>query len=263
MLMKASHQWMTRPADQRFVSLPEMLAFKNRVRQLSTAKAISSRAIEIAPVEGDMRGLTVIGANGGSEVVPTHWSFTQMAQRISAPAKYLRELPAPLAADCMNYGFLKRDVEDVGVMVYQDEETGVNQLSCMTGPNYGRIWDADIISQLVDRFGDGVTGQFRVPGEFGKAVTVNKANTTLYASDRDMFVFLADEENRIEVADRRNGQPGSLARGFFVWNSEVGNSTFGMATFLFDYVQEPYRLGSARIPRNHHSPYLWRTRPLH
>jgi hypothetical protein len=27
-----------------------------------------------------------------------------------------------------------------------------------------------------------------------------------------------------------------MARGFFVWNSEVGSSTFGIATFLFDYV---------------------------
>jgi hypothetical protein len=34
-----------------------------------------------------------------------------------------------------------------------------------------------------------------VPGEFGQRVAVTKQNTTLYASDRDMFVFLADEED--------------------------------------------------------------------
>jgi hypothetical protein len=51
-----------------------------------------------------------------------------------------------------------------------------------------------------------------------------------------MFVFLADEENRIEIPNRRNGEPGQLARGFFVWNSEVGSATLGIATFLFDYV---------------------------
>ena len=70
----------------------------------------------------------------------------------------------------------------------------------------------------------------------GRAVTVTKENTTLFAGDRDMFVFLADEQNRIEIPDRRDGQSGTLARGFFVWNSEVGSSTFGVATFLFDYV---------------------------
>jgi hypothetical protein len=65
---------------------------------------------------------------------------------------------------------------------------------------------------------------------------VTKENTTLYAGDRDMFLFLADEERRIEVPNRRDGEPGSLARGFFVWNSEVGSATFGVATFLFDFV---------------------------
>ena len=63
-----------------------------------------------------------------------------------------------------------------------------------------------------------------------------KRATTLYASDRDMFVFLADEKNRIEFPNRRNGEPGLMARGFFIWNSEVGSSTFGVSTFLFDYV---------------------------
>ncbi len=67
------------------------------------------------------------------------------------------------------------------------------------------------------------------------ALEITKENTTLYAGDRDMFIFLADEERRIEVPNRRNGQPGSLARGFFVWNSEVGAATLGIATFLFDY----------------------------
>lgn len=106
----------------------------------------------------------------------------------------------------------------------------------VTGPNYGRIWNSTITKALTDRFGDGISGHFRVPGEFGKKVNVTKDNTTLYASDRDMFVFLADEERRIEIPNRRNGQSGSMARGFFVWNSEVGSSTFGIALFLFDYV---------------------------
>jgi hypothetical protein len=89
----------------------------------------------------------------------------------------------------------------------------------------------------VERFGDGVTpGGFKVPGEFGHDVEITKSNTTLYASDRDMFVFLADESNRIEIPDRRDGKTGAMARGFFVWNSETGAQTFGISTFLFDYV---------------------------
>ena len=51
-----------------------------------------------------------------------------------------------------------------------------------------------------------------------------------------MFVFLVDEENRIELPGRRAGRSGSFARGFFVWNSEVGKTTLGAGFFLFDYV---------------------------
>jgi len=128
----------------------------------------------------------------------------------------------------------RRDIEDVGVLLYRNGGDPV--IRAATGPKYGRIWNSEIVSGLVSRFGDGLTGQFRVPGEFGKAVEVTKANTTLFAGDRDMFVFLADEQHRIEVPNRRDGKPGTMARGFFVWNSEVGSSTFGLQTFLFDYV---------------------------
>ena len=157
-----------------------------------------------------------------------------MAQRAGAPAAYLRGLPAPLAADCMNYGLKSRDVEDIGVLLRR--ENGIAQVAAVTGPGYGRVWNSTIADALVNRFGDGRTGDFKVPGEFGKDVEITKSSTTIYASDRDMFVFLADEKHRIEIANRRDGKPGTLARGFFVWNSEVGAQTFGVATFLFDYV---------------------------
>lgn len=233
-LMQASQQWSSRPSDQRFVSLTELHDYVSSVRQSSHAKVLSSRAIQCVPVEEDPRALMCIGPNGGA-VNLTHWSFGQLASLADAPAGYLRKIPAAMAADCINYGLhVSRDAEDVGILLYKNG--GPAELRAATGPNYGRIWNETITRALVNRFGDGLTGDFRVPGEFGKAVTVTKDNTTLYASDRDMWVFLADERHRIEIPNRRNGEPGSLARGFFVWNSEVGSATFGIATFLFDYV---------------------------
>jgi hypothetical protein len=184
-------------------------------------------------MDNDIRALQCVGPNGGP-VNLTHWSFGQLSSKIGAPAGYLRSLPGAMAADCLNYGLMRSQPEDFGVLLYQNG--GPAELRAVTGPSYGRIWNSTITSALVRNFGDGITGKFRVPGEFGKAVEVTKQNTTLYASDRDMFVFLADEENRIEVPNRRNGQSGEMARGFFVWNSEVGSATFGVATFLFDYV---------------------------
>lgn len=233
-LMQASNQWATRPDDQRFTSLDELVAFTSQQRSISRGMALPSRGIHAAPVTDDAsrKSLVVIGPDG-APTVPTNWAFGQLAQRMGAPAGYLRTLPADIAADALNYGIFKRPVEDVGVLLRQN---GHSELAAVTGPNYGRVWNADIANALRERFGDGITGDFTVPGEFGKAVDVTKANTTIYASDRDMFVFLADEKHRIDIPNRRNGETGSMARGFFVWNSEVGSKTLGIGTFLFDYV---------------------------
>jgi hypothetical protein len=187
------------------------------------------------------------GPLAGQQLAPTHQAFGQICSLAAtpSPASYFREsrLPAPIIADALNHNLrFTRDVEDVGVLAtLGDEDNGLgvpagSELRAATGPAYGRIWDADIVDALVERFGDGVSGHWRVPGEFGNRITVTKENTTLFASDRDMFVFLADEDRRIEVPDRRNGSGGSMARGFFVWNSEVGDKTLGLGFFLFDYV---------------------------
>lgn len=242
-LFQANQQWATRPADQRFTSLPAMYDFMKNVRQHSNGKVVSSRALKAIPAselpggnQRDLKGLMLVGPNG-HPVTPTHWSFNQLAQRAGVVnATDLRKLPAPLAADCLNYGLQHyRNVEDVGVLLHKDGAL-TPELRAVTGPNYGRVWNMHVVDALMSRFGDGITGDFRVPGEFGKRIEVTNDNTTLYASDRDMFVFLADETHRIEMPGRRPGLTGSLARGFFVWNSEVGKCKLGVATFLFDYV---------------------------
>jgi hypothetical protein len=242
-LMQASHQWASRPADQRFLDLNELLARTQQGKINSTGKVVPTKALHFEPME-DHKGLKIAGQNGVAADV-THWSFGQLAGLAKAPAGYLRELPAELVADNLNYGLkFRREIDEVGVLLTREQTDSMAgmppasriEMRAATGPNYGRIWNADIAQSLVNRFGDGRTGDFRVPGEFGKQVDITRNNTTIYGSDRDMFVFLADEEHRIDMQGRRNGEPGSLARGFFVWNSEVGSTSFGVAFFLFDYV---------------------------
>lgn len=237
-LMQASNQWMRRPADERFTSLDELLAHSKARKASALTRTVANRTLQLRPLvqdgqdESEATGLAVVADDliESHPMLPSHWAFNQIAGLVGAPAGYLRKLHPSLVADCVNYGLLRRPVDEVGLMVQPD---GVPSLSCATGPNYGRIWNADIVSALCNRFGNGVDGDFTVPGEFGKAVRVTKENTTLFAGDRDMFVFLADEKNRI-ANPARGGAP--MARGFFVWNSEVGSTTFGVAQFLFDYV---------------------------
>lgn len=233
-LTDCSRQWSTRPAEERFTSLPAMLDMLTASRQNSRAGVVPSRRIEVIPA-ADNKGLIVTGPNGHA-YAPTHYAFGQLASLVGAPAGYLRELPAPMAADCLNYGLqYAREIEDVGVLITRQPGAPEGMLRAATGPRYGRVWNSDVVRALMDKFGDGVNGQFRVPGEFGRAVEITQNNTTLFASDRDCFVFLADEVNRIALPNRRDGKTGTLARGFFVTNSEVGAGALKVRTFLFDY----------------------------
>lgn len=248
----ASAEWSKRPADERFTSLFAMRAKADHAHHTSRSVIVSNRRFDLVPghwgaasslssepgapvfhASESANGLAVV-SDKGHAYRPSHWAFGQLAALAGAPASYLRKLPSAMAADCLNYGLKHlREPEDIGLLLQRNGDATVR---AATGPNYGRIWDANILRALTETYGDGVNGRFRVPGEFGRAVPVTADNTTLYAGDRDMFVFLCDEVNRIEMPNRRNGEAGALARGFFMWNSEVGSRTFGIATFLFDYV---------------------------
>jgi hypothetical protein len=90
------------------------------------------------------------------------------------------------------------------------------------------------------RFAGNGTGdtRWKVPGvlDWGKMqynpyVDVSKETTTLFASDRDVFLFLVDDTHPIEAGRLPNGDPDLFFRGFYCWNSEVGAKTLGIATF--------------------------------
>lgn len=237
-LMQASAQWANRPADERFTSLREMQGHFELARRNSRERVIATRSLRVAPTEEPgNHGLEILGPDGG-RATPSHWAFGQLAGLAEAPSGYLRTMPSPIVADCLNWGLqYKREVEDIGLLLARSASGDVTARAA-TGPRYGRIWNEEILRGLIARFGDGeLSNDWTVPGTYGQSLdSITKANTTLFAGDRDMFVFLANERNRIEIPDRRNGEAGELARGFFVWNSEVGSATFGIATFLFDYV---------------------------
>lgn len=239
-LMKASREWASRPQDERFVSLPALRDHCARQRERSAGKVIATEALRLAPVAEDNRDELLLLGPKGEPAAPSNHAFQQLCTLAKAPAGYMREMPAQLVADCVNWGLtMRRDVDEIGILLTRPDE-GLDgdmlRLRAATGPGYGRIWNAEIAEALIERFGDGVTGDWRVPGEWGRAVDITRENTTFYAGDRDMFVFLADEVNRIEVPNRRNGKHGGMARGFFLWNSEVGATSIGLAMFLYDEV---------------------------
>lgn len=229
--MSVNEQWRTRPSDQRFLSVTDALSAAEHTMKHSNARVVASRSLTPDIVDGKL----VVRGPSGNAAVPTHWAFGQLAQRAGAPAGYLRDIPTELAADCLTYGLhVARPVEDIGILLYQNG--GPAEIHAVTGPNYGRIWNARVWAALHEAFGDGVSGTWRIPGEFGERVAITKDNTTLYGSDRDMFAFLADESKSTPIKNRRDGKQGALSTGIVVGNSDVGAGRFWVARFAFDYI---------------------------
>src|SRR5262249_50161769 len=139
-------------------------------------------------------------------------------------ASYLRKLPAELAAINVQWGLENNPVRDDALVLAQSN--GSNHLRAMTSTSYGRIWDHQVVEAVERVNGD---GRWQVPAA-SYATTNPRRATTLYASDRDVVLFLVDPKNPVEVGGEQ------LFRGFYTWNSEVGSATFGLCTFLYRYV---------------------------
>ena len=148
----------------------------------------------------------------------------------------MRQLPAPLAGINLQHGLLAHRGELVKTLEADD---GRIELRAVTGPDYGRIWDHELVEAVMRIAGDG-TGdtRWKVPGlldwssmTHNPFVEVTKDTTTLYASDRDVFLFLVDDAHPIEAGRLPNGDPDLYFRGFYCWNSEVGSKTLGIASF--------------------------------
>ena len=199
----------------------------------ASSKARSSMSRQAAPIPS---GLALMLPGSDTPVAPTHWSFGQLASQVGAPAAYLRQLPAALAGINLQYGLTANRAEQIKTLETDD---GRVELRAVTGPDYGRIFDHELV-EAVQRIAGNGTGdtRWKVPGVldwstgiYNPRVDISKDTTTLYASDRDVFLFLVDDLNPIEAGRLPDGSPDLYFRGFYCWNSEVGAKTLGMASF--------------------------------
>lgn len=225
-LMQVNKQWATRPDDQRFTSLAELKASVEQRKQECWTATPRTSALRVLPTEDDELGLEVYDPTRGEErlLEMTNWSFGQLASYAGAPASYLRKLPTELAAINLQWGLEHNPVRDDALVLGQTN--GHDSLRAMTSTSYGRIWDLQVVNS-VERINQ--SGQWVIPSASYTSSNPKRA-TTLYASDRDVFIFLVDPSHPIEV----NGE--TLYRGFITWNSEVGSAVFGLTTFLYRYV---------------------------
>jgi hypothetical protein len=246
-ITRASTEWWKRPVDERYLTLDGLYhatflrAHQSRAHTL-TSDTLYARGSETAG------GSLYLEHEEIGALMPTDWSLGQIATVSHTPAKWLRELakvPAgpAFAAHALNLGLRHlAGREKVQLMSRVKETPGERRLElrCLVGPDYGRIYDHQVVD-AVRRVNE--DGRWHIPAASYQAKNPVRA-TTLYASDRDVFIFLVDERNPVCV--KVDGIERHLFRGFMVWNSEVGHHRFGFMTFLYDFVCDNRTVWGAR-----------------
>jgi hypothetical protein len=233
---RVSSEWFSRPDDERYLSLTDLHDAVRRRADRAQARTVESRSVRVQATRDNAERLALLVPGRDEPVSPTHWSFGQLCGLVGAPSSYLRQLPASLAGINLQHGLLSHRAELVKTLEADD---GRVELRAVTGPDYGRIWDHELVAAVMKIAGNG-TGdtRWKVPGVLdwntmthNPFVDITEDTTTLYASDRDVFLFLVDDTHPIEAGRLPDGSPDLYFRGFYCWNSEVGSKTLGIASF--------------------------------
>jgi len=247
-IFKASRQWAERPIDERFWGPADAA---EAAREHYDSAATSTVAYGDLRVEARGEDIALLGRTDAPATL-THYAFGQLAQRVKAPADYLRALPPTLAAQNLNHGLKARGQgsDKARLLLHRN---GHLVARCLTSTGYKRIWNHEVLQRLCHLESDG----WRVPparpakddprarpateddcgwcGRTGLSIQPGDtiAPAGVYCSDRDMFAFMVHPDRYLRNPLDR-GTP--LMRGFFLWNSEVGDKSFGVMSFLLDAV---------------------------
>src|ERR1700741_719206 len=220
----AHREWATRPPDERYASVHALAEAARARRSRPDARVTASVDLRVQAETAD--ALAISDRSGPSRALP-HWSFEQLAGLAASPPGYLRTLPAPIAADAINYGLQRADRGQHQLFVDRDEPWTVHAI---TSPRYARVHHDELADRVLDLtaqhpawqlplgYKDGVIGAERVP-------------SGAYLGDRDMFLFLVDGNRDLD--DPTDTSHAGLFRGFILRNSDVGAAALTLDLFLF------------------------------
>jgi len=229
---RVSAMW-SRQHDKRHLSLDslyadmreKMVASQDVVVELSTIK----------PFYGDGEFMLDV-PKYSKALIPTHWSFSQLCKEISVPAEFMRRLPPKLVVENMSYALSTSSGKAKVLARKSDNNDVADVFTAITGPDYGRIWDAEMVFMFVEALKSS-DRKWKVPGvldwqtkQYDPWVPVTEETTTLFSSDRSCFAFVVDDIDGIEIGKLANGDPDIVFPGVYASNSEVGERKieFGM-----------------------------------
>jgi hypothetical protein len=239
-LVAASNQWASRPNDERFATHIDLLNFLGRRREQSKEFDVDLSGMSAEESDGELK-LRI----GGQSLGMTNWGFNQVCSNAGAPASYLSSLPPHLAAQCLNQTMLTGYSDSEGRVLV---DTTGSRVRALTSRSYGRVWDYDLAARTHDLTGKGWKvpparpASRNAPGAreataadcLGSSLVKPGdiiAPAGLYAGDRDMFIFMVNEDRRLD-----DGSDGGMSRGFFLTNSEVGRRALTITSFMYRYV---------------------------
>lgn len=256
----ASTQWANRPNDERHWTLAELIAAAEGYKMAAEESVVAPHDLEVCATADD-RGLMLRKRGSNSFGYFSHFAFAQTCKLAgnddvegSRPsAGYLRTLPAHLAAECLTVGLRQRENKDLSVLWDRRKVGDGIKMRAVTSTRYGRIWNADLAKRVEPLQAEGwrnpparparddprarpataadlLESRNRTGGAAGIQLGDMIAPAGLYLSEKDMFLFLVNESYPIN----NGGSP--LYRGFFMENSEVGDRSFKLTTFLYNMV---------------------------
>lgn len=220
-LHDASQQWSSRPVDQRFATLKDLKKQVQSRRNISVEDIMSVKDFTVVGKNTDLFLQTDKG-----EQHFTSWSFEQLCKMVGVPVTYMRSIPSKLVATNLDYSVKHRSTGKGKVL---HTSNGGQEIRSFNSETYGRIWDLDVV-EFVEGLVHSNPAWHNPPAMSVRIDGKTSENAGLYASDRDVFMFMVDEKHTIEIGNEK------LSRGFFVRNSEVGASSFSLTTFLYRYI---------------------------
>lgn len=180
----AHKQWAKRPADERFASVSDLLAYltDRRSKTKEVERPFSTLRVEAAGT--DVRLATERGSAG-----LTHHSFGQLASLAGLQASGLRasftafketEAAAKWVADGLNLGLQGREGGNPTANLLLTANQGKLTARSVNTGEYSRVWDLDLVQRLLvplQEFGFVNPPAYDGPGG-------------LYAGDKDMFALM-------------------------------------------------------------------------
>jgi hypothetical protein len=83
---RVSSEWLSRPDDERYLSLSDLYSAVRSRADRATARTVESRAVRVEASRDNAERPALVMPGRDALVSPTHWSFGQLCSLVGAPS---------------------------------------------------------------------------------------------------------------------------------------------------------------------------------